>query len=173
MAQIIYCHPRKTPYPYHIFTDLDFWDARRLLTDAPVLVKRNFGREPSGDCFPTQIVGKQLLPGLRDTVERRLAKAVASPPRHLVVQAILLNGVYEFDPSRYYPDRWGESRILHFTYARLPLGQSALNSPHRTVRLSWIEGKVRIEQIRREYKFDPPISTLADSRRRRFAPSCF
>ena len=55
MARIIYLHPRQSNYDYHIFTDLDFWDARRILKDL-VTVKRIFGEWPPGDEFPTQIV---------------------------------------------------------------------------------------------------------------------
>ncbi len=172
MAQIIYCHPSRTPYEYHVFTDLDFWDARRILEDL-VVVKRHFGTDPSGDVFPTQVVGNNIGLSTRQIIEKRLKKAIISPPRHIIVESIISNGVFEFEPSDYYPSHWSPSRMLYFTSYRLPLGQSALNSPYKMVRLSMIKDKIRIERVRREEKHDPIIRDKKDAKRRLIAPVCF
>ncbi len=102
MAHIIHCHPTQTAYEYHIYTDLDFWDARKILKELAV-VKRNFGQEPSGDEYPTQVVGNDLPRSVRAEIEKRLRKAIVSPPRHVIVRSILSERFFEFDPSVYYP----------------------------------------------------------------------
>ena len=172
MAAIIYCHPSMTKHDFHLYTDLDFWDARRLLKDL-ALVKRNFGHAPSGDEFPTQIVGTDLGRSVKKQIEKRLIRAIVSPPRHVIVRTILSEGTYEFDPRIYYPSRWSQSRMLYFTRHRLPLEQAALNSPYKTVRLSRVDGKIRVERIQRIEKYDPPISTRGDAMRRSRVPACF
>lgn len=172
MARIVHCHPSQTEYGYHIFTDLDFWDARRILKDLAV-VKRNFAEQPPGDEFPTQVVGTDLSRSTRAKIEKRLRKAVVSPPRHVVVHAVLMNECFEFDPALYYPARWSRSRMLRFTYHRLPLEQGGLSSPYRTVRLQWVDGKIRVERVKRDEKYDPPITTRKESLRRKKVPSCF
>jgi hypothetical protein len=172
MARIIYCHPTQTKYDYHIYTDLDFWDTRRILKDLAV-VKRNFRRDPSGDEFPAQVVGTDLGFSRREKIAGRLGKAVVSPPRHIIVSSMLDHGFFEFDPYRYYPDRWSPSRMIRFTYHRLPLEQSALNTPYRAIRLSWVGGKIRVERIQRAEKYDPTIRDKKEARRRLIVPTCF
>ncbi len=172
MTRIIYSHPAKTRYDYHIYTDLDFWDAFRILKGLAE-VRRNFGQEPPGNEFPTQILGIDLDTAARRRIERRLSKAIVSPPRHIIVQSMVQDGRFEFDPARYYPKRWRKSQMMHFTLRRLPLEQAPLSTPHKTVRLSWVDGKIRIEQVQRETKYDPIIGTRQEARRRRFVPSCF
>ena len=172
MTRIIYSHPTKTRYDYHIYTDLDFWDAFRILKGLAE-ARRNFGLEPPGDEFPTQVGGLNLSASARNKIERRLSKAVVSPPRHVIVRAMVQDGRFEFDPSRYYPERWTRSQMLHFTLCRLPLEQASLNTPHKRVRLSWVDGKIRVERVQRRAKYDPVIGTRQEARRRRFVPSCF
>jgi hypothetical protein len=172
MARFIHCHPSQTEYDYHIYTDLDFWDARKILKDL-ALVKRNFGQDPPGDEYPTQVVAHELTKSARAKLEKRLKKAIVSPPRHVIVDRILKQEYFEFDPLAYYPSRWTRERMYHFTYLRLPLDSAILNSPYRTVRVSWIDGKIRIERVQREQKYDPVIQTKRDALRRRNVPSCF
>ena len=172
MARIIYAHPGRSEYDYRIYTDLDFWDARRTLMDL-ALVKRNYGNDPSGDDFPTQVVGKDLSRSVKQMITYRLEKAIASPPRHMIMEAIINDGFFEFEPSKYYPVRWPLARILFFTFNRLPLDQSFLNSPHKMPRITYGDGKIRVFVVQRDEKYDPVIDDLKTSRRRRFAPSCF
>jgi hypothetical protein len=172
MARIIYCHPSQSKYDYHIFTDLDFWDARRLLKDL-VTVKRNFGEWPLGDEFPTQIVASDLSRKTIKAVERRLARAIVSPARHVIVRSMVFQGFFEFDPNRYYPARWSDQLKMHFTYRRLPLDQSALCNMYQTVRLDWVNGMIRIERVQRTEKYAPVIRTDKDAWRYSNKPSCF
>jgi hypothetical protein len=97
MAHVIHCHPSRTTHEYHVYTDLDFWDARKILNDLAT-VKRNFGKDPSGDDYPTQVVGNDLTRTTKAKIETRLKKALVSPPRHVIVDGILKEGYYEFDP---------------------------------------------------------------------------
>lgn len=173
MARVIYCHPSRTKYDYHVYTDLDFWDARKILKDLAT-VKRNFGNEPSGDEYPTQVVGDALGRTKIRSIERRLARAVVSPPRHVIVKSMLLQGYFEFDPRKFYPARWSPGLVLRFTYLRLPLQQSALNTPYKTVSLQITEsGLVRVEQVQRKTKHDPVVRNREDALRREIVPSCF
>jgi hypothetical protein len=172
MARIIFCHPSQTKYDYHIYTDLDFWDAVRLLRGLAD-VRRNFGTAPSGDEFPTQIVGTGLGRSKKKEIEKRLGRAIVSPPRHVIVDAMIRHGSYEFDPSPWYPAHWSKSRVLHFTYHRLPLQQSSLNTPHKTVRLSVVDGKIRVERVQRGEKYDPVVRSKREAMRRLMVPSCF
>jgi len=172
MARIVYAHPRRTKYYYHIYTDLDFWDAFRLLRDLAA-VRRNFGQIPSGDEFPTQVIAENPDCFSREKLERRLKRAVVSPPRHVIVRSVLTEGSFEFDPVRYYPERWTQSRMLHFTLCRLPLDQTALSTPYRTIRLSWCDEKIRIDRIQRNQKFDPVIRDKKEAIKRLKVPSCF
>jgi len=172
MARFIHCHPSLTKYDFHLYTDLDFWDARRLLKDL-ALVKRNFGDAPSGDEFPAQIVGTDLSRSVKKEIEKRLSRAVVSPPRHVIVKAVVSKGSFEFNPFLYYPSRWSLSRMLHFTYHRLPLEQSTLNSPYNTVHLIWMGEKIRVERVRRTSKVDPPIRSKKEAIRRLKVPACF
>ena len=172
MAHIIHCHPTQTAYEYHIYTDLDFWDARKILKELGV-VKRNFGQEPSGDDYPTQVVGNDLPRSVRAEIEKRLRKAIVSPPRHVIVRSILSERFFEFDPSVYYPRRWSPSRMMYFTHNRLPLDQPSLNSVFKTIRLSWVDKKIRVEQIQRTDKYDPVIASKKEALRRQRVPGCF
>jgi hypothetical protein len=172
MAKIVYCHPSRTTYDYHLYTDLDFWDAWKILKDLAI-VRRNFGDEPSGDDFPTQVLGEAVSRMVRDRIEARLRRAVASPPRHVIVGAIIREGSFEFDPQRWYPPRWSRDRMLRFTYRRLPLRQGVLVSPYRTVRVSWVGDKIRVERIQRTEKYDPVIRTRGEALARLKVPSCF
>ena len=172
MAHVIHCHPTQTTYEYHLFTDLDFWDARKILKGL-ALVKRNFGKEPSGDDYPTQVVGNDLSRLVRVEIEKRLRKAVVSPPRHVIVRSILSEGSFEFDPFKYYPGRWSPALMLHFTYSRLPLDQPSLNSAFKTISLSWVDKKIRVEQIQRTEKYDPVIATPREATSRQKVPGCF
>ena len=172
MAKILYCHPSRTTYEFHVFTDLDFWDARRILGDLAV-VKRNFGKDPHGDEFPTQVVANGLTGTQKAKIENRLKRAIVSPPRHVIVDGIIEKGYFEFDPLDYYPSRWPPERMYHFTYRRLPLESAFFNSPFKTVRVSWLNGKIRIERVQREKKFDPVIGSREEALRRLRIPSCF
>jgi hypothetical protein len=172
MARIVYRHPRLSKFDYHILTDLDFWDARRLLKDL-VTVKRNFGEWPPGDEFPTQVVAEGISRKVIKEVERRLSQAIVSPPRHVIVRSIMMQGFFEFDPAFYYPLRWSQSRMLHFTYKRLPLEQGLLNNLYQTIELTVVDGRIRVGRVQRAQKFDPVIRTAQDARRRTQVPSCF
>ncbi|MBW1981837.1 MAG: hypothetical protein JRJ12_11510, partial [Deltaproteobacteria bacterium] len=119
MARIIYNLESYSKGFYHIYTDLDFWDARKILKGL-ANVKRNFGQSPSGDEYPTQVIVEDLSPARKKEIERRLKRAIASPPRHLIVQEIIFSGKFEFDWTRYYPSRWSPARALFFTRKRLP-----------------------------------------------------
>jgi hypothetical protein len=172
MARIVHCHPGRTAYPYHIFTDLDFWDARKILAGLAI-VRRNFGEDPPGSEFPTQVVAEEITKTQRKTIERRLQKALVSPPRHLIVEGILREGFFEFNPNDYYPRRWSRDRMFHFTMHRLPLDNAALNSPYQTVDVTWLGDKIRIEKVKRREKFDPPVRTKRDAAKRIRIPACF
>lgn len=172
MARIVHCHPSRTHYDFHVYTDLDFWDARRILKDLAV-VKRNFGEDPPGDEFPTQVVGDDLSRSDRARIEKRLRKAIPSPPRHVMVRSVLMQEFFEFDPAHYYPARWSPGRMMHFTFHRIPLEQSGLNSPFREVVLQWVGQNILIERRPRETKHDPPIITRKQVLRRKNVPSCF
>jgi hypothetical protein len=172
MTKILQCHPSRTTYEFHLFTDLDFWDARRILKGLAV-VKRNFGPDPSGNEFPTQVVADGLTRKSKAKIEKRLKRAIVSPPRHVIVDTIIEKGCFEFDPLDYYPSRWPPQRMYHFTYHRLPLDSPFFNSPFKTVRVSWADGKIRIERIQREKKFDPVVGSREEALRRLRIPSCF
>lgn len=172
MARIVYCHPSQTKYTYHIFTDLDFWDVRRLLRGLAT-VKRNFGHYLSGDDFPTQVTGDYLPHSNIREIEKRLKQAVVSPPRHVIVRSMIFNGYYEFDPALFYPERWSRNLMMHFTYHRLPLNQGVLNNPHQQVRLEWVGDKIRIDKVQRAEKYDPVIRNAHEARKQMAVPSCF
>jgi len=172
MARIIYCHPAKTRYAFHVYTDLDFWDARKILKDIAT-VKRNFGQNPPGDEFPTQIVLEQAPPRVMEAVKRRLERAIASPPRHVVVQALLMEDFFEFDTSDYFPPRWSRSQREHFLRFRLPTQHGILNSPYNTYRLDWHGTRVRVVPVKRSTKHDPVIRTRQDAKRHEIVPTCF
>lgn len=175
MARIIYAHPALRGYPHHLFTDLDFWDARKILRDLFSLlsVRRNFGHSPPGDQFPTQIVIDQATKAVISKVEYRLSKAIPSPPRHVIVRQMILDGSFSFKPFDYYPRHWSKSKIEHFTWRRLPLEQAALCGPYHTVRLEWCGELLTVKRVQRTQKYDPIITTLQEERKWRFIPSGF
>lgn len=172
MARILYCHPSLTRHEFHVFTDLDFWDARKLLRDLAI-VKRNFGGNVAGDDYPTQVVGDHLSPVVIRRIEKRLKLAIASPPRHVIVRSMVLDGFFEFDPSRYYPTRWSRSRMLHFTNRRLPHQQGVISNPYQTSRLTWVDDRIRVDRIQRPEKYDPVIRNAVQARRSLVVPACF
>jgi len=175
VARIIYAHPAVRGYTHHVFTDLDFWDARKILRDFfdHLSVRRNFGYNPPGDEFPTQIVFETPSKTILAKVEARLKKAIPSPPRHVVVQHMILDGFFSFDPYRYYPGHWTRRRIEHFTWRRLPLEQAALCNPYQTVVLEWCGELLMVKRVQRSEKYDPKITTYEEERRWRFIPSAF
>ena len=172
MARMVHCHPGRTTYPFHVFTDLDFWDARRIFKDLAA-VRRNFGKEPPGDEFPTQLVSEDSSRSTRAKIEKRLKRALVSPPRHVIVDAIVKDGFFEFDPRRYYPGHWSREKMFRFTIHRLPLDNAALNSPYRTVHVTWRREKIRVERVKREEKYDPVIRTKEEALKRIKIPGCF
>ncbi len=172
MARIIFCHPSRTKYAYHIFTDLDFWDARKILMDL-ALVKRNFGAEPSGDEFPTQVVGTDIDRTVAATIKKRLDKAIVSPPRHVIVRSLVFDEVFEFDPGKYYPEKWSRDRMMQFTMRRLPVEQSVVSNAHQEPMLSWVGDRIRIERVQRSQRVDDVVRTVRESRRAFEVPSCF
>lgn len=175
MAKIVYAHPSLRGYPYHLFTDLDFWDARKILRDlfSVLSVRRNFGSMPPGDEFPTQIVIEIPSKNIMAKVESRLKKAIVSPPRHVIVRHIIFDGYFGFNPYHYYPSHWSRARIEHFTWKRLPIEQTALCNPYQTVILEWSGELLIIKKVRRSEKYDPKITTEEDERKWRFIPSSF
>ncbi|MEJ5366653.1 MAG: hypothetical protein WHS86_16280 [Desulfosoma sp.] len=172
MARIVYCHPAKTKYAVHLYTDLDFWDARKILGDL-ALVKRNFGESPPGDEFPTQVVREEASARILFLIKRRLHKAVPSPPRHVVVRSLLMDGYFEFDPSAYFPARWSQSLVERFLSFRLPVEHGVLNSPYNTYRLEWRGGLIRVIPEKRTEKHDPVIHTRRQARKHLIVPTCF
>ncbi|MBP1742119.1 MAG: hypothetical protein H6Q48_4412 [Deltaproteobacteria bacterium] len=62
---------------------------------------------------------------------------------------------------------------MYFTYNRLPLDQPSLNSVFKTIRLSWVDKKIRVEQIQRTDKYDPVIASKKEALRRQRVPGCF
>ncbi len=175
MARIIYAHPAFRGYTHHIFTNLDFWDARKILRDlfSSLVVRRNFGNTPPADQFPTQVVIEQATKDVISKVEYRLRRAIPSPPRHVVVRQMIVEGFFSFNPSDYYPSHWSKSRIEYFTWHRLPLEQTALCSPYHTVILEWYGELLVVKRVRRSEKYDPKITTLQEARKWRFIPSGF
>jgi hypothetical protein len=162
MAHIIHCHPTQTAYEYHIYTDLDFWDARVL--EGACGSKRNFGQEhwklPGGRRSPRSVRRKSAFESHYFT------------PRHVIVRSILRR-LFQFDPSVHYPARWSPSRMMYFTHNRLPLDQPSLNSAFKTICLSWIDKRIRVEQIQRTDKYDPVIASKKEAKRRQRVPGCF
>lgn len=175
MARVIYAHPAKRGYPLHVFTDLDFWDARKIFRDKLDLlsVRRNFGKDPDGDLYPTQIVSEERSARLRGLVEKRLRKAIVAPPRHVVVREMILNGYFRFRPYDYFPERWSKSLIERVVWFRLPLEQSALCTPYYTVELVWEGEEIIVRRVHREKKYDPVIRTREEARKYRIIPSSF
>ena len=145
MARIIYDLASKGKGLYHIYTDLDFWDARGVLKDL-AKVKRNFGTSPPGDRYPTQVVVEDMSSRVKREIEKRLKKAIPSPPRHLIVRSIIFSGKFEFDRRTYYPDRWSPEKVLFFTRKRLPMNQPVIDSAYKWVELSINDTVVTIQQ---------------------------
>lgn len=172
MARIVYCHPGLTRHQYHVYTNLDFWDTRRLLRGLAE-VRRNFGKYVNGDEFPSQVISDEMKRSSLREIEKRLRRAIPSPPRHVVVRSMVVDGFFEFDPLKYYPDHWSRSQMIRFTYCRLPLQQSALSNPYQTVVLSWVGENVRVERVQRDRKYDPVTRTSKEAEHNLRVPSCF
>ena len=171
MARIIYDLASKGKGLYHIYTDLDFWDARSVLKGL-AKVKRNFGNSPPGDKYPTQVVVEDMGQRVKREIEKRLKRAIPSPPRHLIVQSVIFSGRFEFDRRQYYPDRWSAARVIFFTRKRLPMNQPVINSPYKWVELSIKDNVVTIQQhqgVRPEEK----KTKKKDGKRETYGPSCF
>jgi hypothetical protein len=170
MARIIHNLQSRSKGRYHIYTDLDFWDTRRILARL-ARVKRNFGTAPPGDQFPTQVVVEDLGPEVRREIEKRLTRAIASPPRHLIVQSIVFAGKFEFDRRKYYPDHWSPARVIAFTRKRLPMNQPVISSPYKWVDLSIHGNTVTITQ----HQGTPPKGTERQTKGGKvetWGPSC-
>jgi hypothetical protein len=171
MARIIYDLASRGKGFYHIYTDLDFWDARGVLKGL-AKVKRNFGTSPPGDRYPTQVVVEDLSSKIKAEIEKRLRRAMPSPPRHLIVQSIIFSGKFEFDRRKYYPDRWSPGKVVFFTRKRLPMNQPVINSPYKWVELSISGNTVTIQQ-RKGVRPEATEVAGKKSRAETFGPSCF
>ena len=172
MARIIYDLASKGKGLYHIYTDLDFWDARGVLKGL-AKVKRNFGNSPPGDKYPTQVVVEDLSSRVKKEIEKRLKRAIPSPPRHLIVQSIIFSGKFEFDWSQYYPDRWSPEKVLFFTRNRLPMNQPVINSPYKWVEIT-IDGKVvTIQQHQGTRPEEQTQPSTKKARTETHGPTCF
>jgi len=171
MARIIYDLASRGKGFYHIYTDLDFWDARGVLKGL-AKVKRNFGTSPPGDQYPTQVVVENLSSKVRGEIEKRLKRAIPSPPRHLIVQSIIFSGKYEFDRRKYYPDRWPPERVVFFTRKRLPMNQPVINSPYKWVELS-IRGNTLTIQQRKGVRPETAETAGKKDHTATFGPACF
>ncbi len=171
MARIIYDLASRGKGFYHIYTELDFWDARAVLQGL-ARVKRNFGTSPPGDQYPTQVVVEDFSSKVKGEIEKRLRRAIPSPPRHLIVQSIIFSGKFEFDRRKYYPDRWSQGRVVFFTRKRLPMNQPVINSPYKWVELS-INGNTVI--IKQHKGVRPDASEMGGKKGKTeaFGPSCF
>jgi hypothetical protein len=172
MARIIHDFASRSQGLYRVYTDLDFWDARKILRGL-AKVKRNFCSAPPGDQFPTQVVVEQGgTPEVKAEIEKRLKRAIPSPPRHLIVQSIIFSGSFTFDRRRYYPDRWSPGMVLFFMSKRLPTNQPVIESPYKWVEITISGNTVSIEQ----HQGVPPQTHR--TRRKQdestsFGPSCF
>jgi hypothetical protein len=156
---------------YHIYTDLDFWDARAILRDL-AKVKRNFGDSPPGDQYPTQVVVEDLSLRVKGEIEKRIRRSIPSPPRHLIVQSIIYSGKFEFDRRDYYPGRWSPTKALSFTRKRLPMNQPVISSTYKWVELSIRGNIITIQQ----YKGNPPKAVEAATRKSKsetYGPVCY
>ncbi len=171
MARIIYDLASKGKGLYHIYTDLDFWDARGVLKDL-AKVKRNFGKSPPGDQYPTQVVVKDLGSKVKRQIEKRLKRAIPSPPRHLIVRSIIFSGKFEFDRRKYYPDRWSPERVLFFTRKRLPMNQPVINSAYKWVKIS-ISGNTVIIQQHQGARQEETQASGKKGKKATFGPVCF
>ena len=172
MARIIYDLASKGKGLYHIYTDLDFWDARGVLKGL-AKVKRNFGNSPPGDLYPTQVVVEDLSSRVKKEIEKRLKRAIPSPPRHLIVQSIIYSGKFEFDRRHYYPDRWSREKVLFFTRNRLPMNQPVINSPYKWVELSIKGNKVTIQQRQGARSEEQTQIITRKGKKTAHGPSCF
>ena len=171
MARIIYDLASRGKGFYHIYTDLDFWDARGVLKGL-AKVKRNFGTSPPGDQYPTQVVVEDLSSRVKREIEKRLKRAIPSPPRHLIVQSIILTEKFEFDRRKYYPDRWSSAKVVFFTQKRLPTNQPVINSRYKWVELS-INGNTVTIQQRKGVRPDAPEAAGKKGKHAAFGPACF
>jgi hypothetical protein len=170
MARIIHDLKAWGEGRYRLYTDLDFWDARKILRNLAT-ARRNFGESPSGDQYPTQVMVDDPSPQVRREVEKRLLRAIPSPPRHVIVQSIVLSGRFSFPWRRYYPARWSPSRALFFTRNRLPLNQPVISSRYRWVELAMVGETIVIEQ---RQGIPPRDAARGDKRRKPepWGPSC-
>ena len=171
MARIIYDLHSKGKGLYHIYTDLDFWDARAVLKGL-AKVKRNFGNSPPGDRYPTQVVVEDLGQRVKREIEKRLKRAIPSPPRHLIVQSVIFSGKFEFDRRQYYPDRWSAGRVIFFTRKRLPMNQPVINSAYKWVELSIKDNIVTIQQHQGVRPKETQTSKK-EGKQEAYGPSCF
>jgi len=119
------------------------------------------------------VVANYLARSSIKEIEKRIKIAVVSPPRHVIVRSMVMNGRFEFDPFKYYPKHWSKSRMMHFTYHRLPLHQGVLCNPYQTVRLRWLDDRIHIDRVQRAEKYDPVIRTRKEARQALRVPSCF
>jgi hypothetical protein len=108
--------------------------------------------------------------GVRAEIEKRLKRAVASPPRHLIVQSIIFSGKFEFDRRKYYPDRWSAARVLFFTRKRLPVNQPVINSRYKWVDLSIENNTVTIVQ---RQGVPPEGTEISEKKSSTYGPACF
>ena len=171
MARIVYNLASRGEGRYHIYTDLDFWDARAILKHL-AKVKRNFGDSPPGDRYPTQVVVEDLSPRVKGEIEKRIRRSIPSPPRHLIVQSIIYSGKFEFDRRAYYPDRWSPTKALFFTRKRLPMNQPVISSTYKWVELSIRGNIITIQQ----HKGTPPKADKATTRKSNsatYGPVCY
>jgi hypothetical protein len=170
MARIIHDLKAWSEGRYRLYTDLDFWDARKILRSLST-IRRNFGESPSGDQYPTQVMVDGPSAQVRREIEKRLLRAIPSPPRHLIVQSIVLSGRFSFPWRRYYPARWSPSRALFFTRKRLPLNQPVISSRYRWVELSMVGETIVLEQRQGSPPRDAAPSDKG-AKPERWGPSC-
>ena len=171
MARIIYDLASRGKGSYHIYTELDFWEARAVLKGL-AKVKRNFGTSPPGDQYPTQVVVEDLSSRVKGEIEKRLKRAIPSPPRHLIVQSIVFSGKFAFDRRKYYPERWSSERVIFFTRKRLPMNQPVINSRYKWVELSISGNSVTIQQ-HKGVRPEVPETGGKKGKTAAFGPACF
>ncbi|MGD9337891.1 MAG: hypothetical protein PVF76_11255 [Syntrophobacterales bacterium] len=171
MARIIYDLASKGKGFYHVYTDLDFWDARGVLKGL-AKVKRNFGNSPPGDKFPTQVVVEDFSKRIKAEIEKRLKRAIPSPPRHLIVQSIIFSKKFEFDRRNYYPDRWSPAKVLFFTQKRLPINQPVIDSDYKWVELS-IQGNTVTIQKHQGARPEETKTSSKKGKSKAYGPACF
>jgi hypothetical protein len=118
------------------------------------------------------VVVEDMSQKVKAEIEKRLKCAIPSPPRHLIVQAIIFSGKFEFDWRQYYPERWSTDRVLFFTRKRLPMNQPVINSAYKWVQLSISDNIVTIQQ----HQGARPEETQKSGKTQKekpFGPTCF